>query len=625
MICLKKEHLIRFGLISTISIGMLLTNIAPTFALTDENYEEAFSESNSTYFDTTSEPFITETAPIAEATPIVESNSTTEEVPVYESNSTTEEIPVDESGSATDEIPVDESNSATEEIPVDSADSATEETPTNESDSATEEISVDESGSATDDDPADATDSATEETSADATNSAIEETPSDESNSITEETPADESDSAAEEIPSDETAPTEEIQPTEESNSTEAEKDTNSDESFTDTEEHFNENSSEPTLSDGDSSNNSSETPQPDTDTTPTKPDINLSCDETKTGTSKTTSITDNNTQAIYIQPAYVPSEIFIDIEDRIKYNTRLPIDNIPSFITQEMIVGALKCQDDMNYPASVTIAQIILESGFGQYGPGGDEQQGLSYLAYEYCNLFGIKGVGTAGSVDMRTGEQTSSGEYYTINAGFRVYNTYTECIQDRTELLKNVYSDLIDKVTDANTFATRIGSRWATSLQYSQNLITIMKRYDLYRLDKMTLKDFNSMTGKFTNPCPGAYVTSEFGYRTFDNSFHKGIDLGTNGSKIPTYAADAGTVIIAGYNTSAGNWIVIDHGNGLVTKYMHHSHIFVSAGDKVEKGQQIGLTGNTGNSFGIHLHFQVEENGVAVDPSTYLDFDLK
>ena len=96
--------------------------------------------------------------------------------------------------------------------------------------------------------------------------------------------------------------------------------------------------------------------------------------------------------------------------------------------------------------------------------------------------------------------------------------------------------------------------------------------------------------------------------------------MDFGTGGQAVPTYAAAAGTVVIAGWSNSAGNRVVINHGNGLVTKYMHHSALCVSAGQTVSKGQQIGLTGTTGNSTGVHLHFQVEVNGVAVDPRTYL-----
>lgn len=345
----------------------------------------------------------------------------------------------------------------------------------------------------------------------------------------------------------------------------------------------------------------------------------NLSTQSEKTTSPKAT-IRDESSDALYIKRSYNPSETFVELNKRIKYNAALPLDNIPSFITQEMIIAALKCQDETGYPASVTIAQIIQESGFGKYGPGGEDHQGLSYLAYQYCNLFGVKGTGTAGSVSMRTGEQTSSGKYYTTTADFRVYNTYTECIEDRTKLIKRAYSDLISGVTDANTFAARIGSRWATSLQYSQHLIQHMERYDLYRLDRMTLLDFSEMIGQFSDPCPGSYLTSSFGYRDFDHKFHKGIDLGTNGEILPVYAAESGTVVKAEYDNLAGNWVLIDHENGLTTKYMHFSHTFVKGGQEVTKGQQIGLTGTTGRSTGIHLHFQVEENGVAVDPTTYL-----
>lgn len=128
-------------------------------------------------------------------------------------------------------------------------------------------------------------------------------------------------------------------------------------------------------------------------------------------------------------------------------------------------------------------------------------------------------------------------------------------------------------------------------------------------------------SGNGEFTNPCPGAsYISSEFGeYRSESDPAHKGMDYAAS-TGIPTYAAAAGTVLIANYSSSAGNWVVIDHGNGIVTKYMHHSAICVSAGQTVSKGQQIGAVGTTGYSTGPHLHFQVELNGSAVNPRNYL-----
>lgn len=122
-----------------------------------------------------------------------------------------------------------------------------------------------------------------------------------------------------------------------------------------------------------------------------------------------------------------------------------------------------------------------------------------------------------------------------------------------------------------------------------------------------------------RFTHPCPGSMVSSTFGYRDFDHSHHNGLDLAA-GTGTPILAALPGTVVIAGWSDSAGNWIVISHGSGLVTKYMHASALYVKAGDVVSAGEQIAAVGNTGNSFGAHLHFQVEINGSPIDPQLFV-----
>jgi len=121
---------------------------------------------------------------------------------------------------------------------------------------------------------------------------------------------------------------------------------------------------------------------------------------------------------------------------------------------------------------------------------------------------------------------------------------------------------------------------------------------------------------------PTNGAYITSYFGLREEPipgaSTNHAGIDIGvTIGTNV--YAAEAGTVTTASYSNSAGNWIVLDHGNGYITKYMHNSEIKVSVGDVVAKGQIIALSGNSGNSEGPHLHFEVNYNGQAVDPLSF------
>ena len=88
------------------------------------------------------------------------------------------------------------------------------------------------------------------------------------------------------------------------------------------------------------------------------------------------------------------------------------------------------------------------------------------------------------------------------------------------------------------------------------------------------------------------------------------------------PVTAADAGYVILAGggWNSGYGNYAIVDHGNGFTTLYAHLSTIFVQPGATVSRGQQLGTMGNTGNSTGPHLHFEIRYNGVPYNPTGYL-----
>ncbi|KMZ52492.1 murein hydrolase activator EnvC family protein [Dorea sp. D27] len=131
-------------------------------------------------------------------------------------------------------------------------------------------------------------------------------------------------------------------------------------------------------------------------------------------------------------------------------------------------------------------------------------------------------------------------------------------------------------------------------------------------------------SGNGTFTHPCPGySYISSEFGWRAQPipgaSSNHKGMDFAA-ATGTPIYAAAGGTVVSAGYSGNAGNLIIINHGNGLQTYYMHCNNIYVRAGQSVSKGQNIGAVGSTGNSSGPHLHFQVMSGGTPVNPRNYL-----
>ena len=109
---------------------------------------------------------------------------------------------------------------------------------------------------------------------------------------------------------------------------------------------------------------------------------------------------------------------------------------------------------------------------------------------------------------------------------------------------------------------------------------------------------------------------ITSGFGWRW--GRMHEGIDIGVP-CGTPIHAAASGTVIYSGWMDGYGNFVVIDHGNGLATAYGHQSAIYVSGGS-VSQGQSIGAVGSTGNSTGCHLHFEVRVNGNPVDPLGYL-----
>ncbi len=132
-------------------------------------------------------------------------------------------------------------------------------------------------------------------------------------------------------------------------------------------------------------------------------------------------------------------------------------------------------------------------------------------------------------------------------------------------------------------------------------------------------------SVGGGWTWPCPSSHtITSEFGYRSdpFGGSgggYHSGLDIGAPAGT-PIVAACSGTVAWSNFSSTAGNWIGISHGNGVVSVYMHMSARIAQAGQHVEAGQTIGLVGTTGSSTGNHLHFGVQVNGSYVNPHSYV-----
>ena len=128
----------------------------------------------------------------------------------------------------------------------------------------------------------------------------------------------------------------------------------------------------------------------------------------------------------------------------------------------------------------------------------------------------------------------------------------------------------------------------------------------------------------GMFKWPAPSyTRISDDYGNRTHPilgvQQFHNGVDMAAPGGS-PILAAYDGKVVAAAYNASMGNYIMINHGGGLYTIYMHASALYVSTGETVTRGQKIAAVGTTGRSTGNHLHFSVRKDGAYVSPWNYL-----
>lgn len=166
----------------------------------------------------------------------------------------------------------------------------------------------------------------------------------------------------------------------------------------------------------------------------------------------------------------------------------------------------------------------------------------------------------------------------------------------------------------TDNETFALAVGQELIVPDGEKPNVAPSTTNPNRYLAQRTPDAGAVSATGKFAWPMSGV-ITQRFSW------YHRGIDVATTFGT-PIVAADSGTVTVAGWpdNGGYGLRVVIDHGNGYQTWYAHLSKLSVSAGQRVNRGDVIGLEGSTGRSTGPHLHFEIRLNGAHVNPLNYL-----
>jgi murein DD-endopeptidase MepM/ murein hydrolase activator NlpD len=146
------------------------------------------------------------------------------------------------------------------------------------------------------------------------------------------------------------------------------------------------------------------------------------------------------------------------------------------------------------------------------------------------------------------------------------------------------------------------------------------------IHQADQYLSRD-QQWEGAFMYPVEGK-VIGEFGLKrmrngTIDVGFHKGVDLRAE-KGTPALAANAGTVVLAAHFKAHGNTVMINHGQGVMTIYLHLSSISVKIRQKVTKGQEIGKVGSTGMATAPHVHFQVFVHGVPVDPKQWVESEF-
>ena len=165
----------------------------------------------------------------------------------------------------------------------------------------------------------------------------------------------------------------------------------------------------------------------------------------------------------------------------------------------------------------------------------------------------------------------------------------------------------------TDEFTYDFEVGQEDSQSAQYV---------FDLGLVRQMSTNKTNSF--KMIMPLVPIRVSSPFGYRvnpvTGNYGMHGGIDLSANsGTAIKSVLS--GKVLKSKYSSDYGNFVTVDHGDGLVTLYAHCSKLLVEAGDSIKQGDVIALVGSTGRSTGPHLHLEVRINDVRINPGYFLN----
>lgn len=270
----------------------------------------------------------------------------------------------------------------------------------------------------------------------------------------------------------------------------------------------------------------------------------------------------------------------------------------------------------------------------------------------YERGNKSYIELLFTAGSFTefLNTAEFVTQISKYDRQMLERYMATVKQIEEDENKLLKeeeelkskqsNLFSqqqaveDEMDEKQDAiNTYTADINNKEASIKEYEayiaeqKAVVEAMEAAILAEKKRLIEENKEAITydgGQFAWPAPKyTRISDDYGQRIHPTlgteQFHNGVDMAAPGGS-PILAAYDGEVVAADYSATMGNYIMINHGDGLITIYMHASALLVSKGQMVVRGEEIAKVGSTGRSTGNHLHFSVRKDGSYVSPWNYI-----
>lgn len=188
------------------------------------------------------------------------------------------------------------------------------------------------------------------------------------------------------------------------------------------------------------------------------------------------------------------------------------------------------------------------------------------------------------------------------------------------KTQMVYNYSKNIVNENYDFNNLRNKVSA--IDYYEVQNNCLGFIDKIKSKVTGGKTIK--SRIKNEFILPVQGS-ITSKYGYRkdpiTGDEKFHKGVDIGTAANANVKLCAD-GIVEECGEKPELGKYIIVDHGDGIETKYYHLNEIAVKNQQKLKKGQVIGKVGKTGKATGYHLHLQLDYMGESINPQEYFNW---